>query len=506
MLLDRKATTSSEGEEIYQTKPTYVHLLHNKLDRLLTDAMLARHRVTIDMLPDLALLEIFDFYVGDTYLKQAWHTLVHVCRKWRDVAFGSPRRLNLRLVCGVTTPARETLDVWPLLPIIISAHSFSTTWDVGNIIAALEHNDRICKILIFDVPSSGTETVLAVLQQPFPALTDLQYVFQFQKENVPVVPASFLGGSAPGLQTLRLRSIPFPGLPKLLSTATHLVDLQLYQIPHSGYFSPEAMVTALSVLTGLEHLTIDFESPQSFPDQNSRRLPPHARNLLPVLTCFTFNGVSEYLEVLTAWIDAPLLDKLEINFFFQLMFDIPQLTQFIERTPKFKAHDEARVEFSEWDVTVKLPRTLNGAFTLGIACDEPDLQLSSVAQVCSSSFPPPLILAVEHLYILSLYWELRWPDDIENNQWLELFHPFTAVRCLYIDSEFTPQIASALQELGERVTEVLPALGTLFLEEPLTLGPVQEAIGQFVSARRLAGHPIAVFSLERECLCGTDDD
>jgi len=406
MLLDRKATTSSEGEEIYQTKPTYVHLLHNKLDRLLTDAMLARHRVTIDMLPDLALLEIFDFYVGDTYLKQAWHTLVHVCRKWRDVAFGSPRRLNLRLVCGVTTPARETLDVWPLLPIIISAHwhSFSIAWDVGNIIAALEHNDRICKMGIDGVPSSGMAKVLAAFQQPFPALTSLRFGHQFQKESVPVVPASFLGGSAPGLQSLYLSSIPFPGLPKLLLSATHLVDLQLYHIPHSGYFSPEVMVTVLSMLTRLERLAVGFESPHSFPDQNSRRQPLQTRTLLPVLTRLTFNGAAEYLENLVAQVDAPLLDKLEINFFFQLIFDTLQLTQFISRTPKFKAHDEARVEFSECDVTVKLPRTLNGAFKLGISCDESDLQLSSMAQVCSLSFPPTLILAVEHLYILS-YWE-----------------------------------------------------------------------------------------------------
>ena len=44
------------------------------------------------MLPDIALLETFDFYVHDA---QKWYTLVHVCRKWRSVVFGSPRRLGL---------------------------------------------------------------------------------------------------------------------------------------------------------------------------------------------------------------------------------------------------------------------------------------------------------------------------------------------------------------------------------------------------------------------------
>ena len=42
------------------------------------------------MLPDLPLLGIFHFYVD----KGECYALVHVCRKWRNVVFGSPRRLN----------------------------------------------------------------------------------------------------------------------------------------------------------------------------------------------------------------------------------------------------------------------------------------------------------------------------------------------------------------------------------------------------------------------------
>ena len=46
-------------------------------------------QVTIDVLPDVALLEIFDCHLnqvreegGDNLEIQAWHTLVHVCRIW----------------------------------------------------------------------------------------------------------------------------------------------------------------------------------------------------------------------------------------------------------------------------------------------------------------------------------------------------------------------------------------------------------------------------------------
>src|SRR5258708_34558339 len=90
-------------------------------------------QVTIDTLPDDALLEIFDFYIEQ---KGAWLTLVHVCQKWRNVAFGSPLRLNLQLYCNVATPVRQMLHFLPLLPIVIRA--FHYVWDADNIVAALE--------------------------------------------------------------------------------------------------------------------------------------------------------------------------------------------------------------------------------------------------------------------------------------------------------------------------------------------------------------------------------
>jgi hypothetical protein len=205
-----------------------------------------------------------------------------------------------------------------------------------------------------------------------------------------------------------------------------------------------------------------------------------------------FKGVGEYFEDLVARIDAPLLDKLTITFFHQLIFDTPRLTQFISRTPRLKTHVEARVFFSSLDVSVTLPQTFDGRLHFEISCRQPDWQLSSLAQVCSSSFPQGLIPAVEHLYILELG-HYNWQDDIENSQWLEILQPFTNVKCLYISRKIAPHIAPALQELvGESVTEVLPALETLFLEEPLPSRPVLETIGKFVTARQLVSHPIGV--------------
>jgi hypothetical protein len=452
--------------------------------------------VTIDILPEVVLLDIFEFY-ADEELIEGWHTLVHVCRKWRNVAFGSPRRLVLRLCCQAGTPVKDKLDVWPLLPIVIQ--DYGGVRNVDNIVAALEHKNRICKIDLISLPSSQLEKVLAVMQQPFPALTSLWLGLQEQDETVPVAPASFLGGSAPCLQNLWLFRIPFFRLPELLLSATHLVKLTLSDIPHSGYISPRAMVTCLSALTRLKSLHIEFESPSS-PDPRRRRPPPPTRTLLPVLTAFFFKGVNEYLEDFVARIDAPLLKFLDITFFHQEIFDTPRLEQFINRTPKFKAHDEAHVVFYDWGVSVKFPQTSDGMLRLAISSQLLYLQLSSLVQVCSLSLPRAFIPAVEHLRIYTfgdIFW--TWQDETENSRWLEFLHPFTAVKDLYMSYGVTLYIAPALRELvGERVMEVIPALESLFLEEPLPSGDVQESIGLLVTTRQHVSHPIAVSRWERK--------
>jgi hypothetical protein len=463
------------------------------------------------MLPDVALLEIFDYFVKQAREEaypppteiEAWHTLVHVCRTWRTIVLGSPHRLDLRLLCTDITPVKERLAVWPPLPIVIVQYGQPTQMD--NIILALEHNDRVCRIDL-DVPEfEQLEEFLAAMQQPFPALTKLALRYGVWLEDgderdemieMPVIPESFLGGSAPRLQYLYLERIPFPGLPKLLLSATDLVSLSIWKIPHSGYISPEAMVRCLTPLTRLERLELGFKSPLSRPVRETR--PPHlpTRSTLPTLTAFRFAGVSEYLEDFVARIDAPLLDDLRITFFHQLIFDTPQLVQFFARTPNIQPAVEARFDFFNRKVEITSPSTYPGKIELGVSCSQSDWQLSSLAQVCSSPLPEAFIPKVERLYIYDYeneYGRLRWQDDIEDSQWLEVLQPFTALKDLYVSTEFLPRFAPVFQELaGERVTEVLPALQSLFLEELHPSGPVWEAIEKFVAARQLAGRPIAV--------------
>ena len=440
------------------------------------------------------------FFKGEI---EAWQTLIHVCRRWRSVVFGSPRRLNLRLVCTTGTPARDTLDVWPSLPLLIrdSDSDYPTedvddsdhpAEDVDNIIAALECSDRVGKIYLFELDDLELETVLVAMQVLFLELTHL--MLRSNDGTVSVLPNSFLGGSAPHLRFLELQRIPFLGLPNLLLSATHLASLHLWNIPRSGYISPEAMVTALATLTSLESFSLQFESPRSHPDEASRCLPPLTRYVLSALTYFSFKGVDEYLDDFVARIDAPQLETLEITFFNQIVFDSPQFIQFISRAPALEAFEKAQVRFIDGASRVNLSSQTPGYGTLDvqIRCIELDWQVSSMEQVCTSCLPP--LSTLDDLYIYEfLHSQPILQDDIENALWLELLRPFTTVKNLYLSKKFASHIVPALQELvGGRTTEVLPILQNIFLEELQPSGTVQAAIQQFVATRQITSHPIVV--------------
>ena len=464
--------------------------------------------ISIDALSDDVLHEIFDHYMYDVRLEEgsqeverAWQSLVHVCHRWRSIVFESPRGLDLFLVCTGRTPTRDMLDVWPTLPLIIDVDSGREIGSVDNIIAALERTDRVCQIGIVYTKSSDLEILLAAMQQPFPELTKL---FLWSIDETIVVPDSFLDGSAPRLELFSLNRITFPGLPKLLLSATHLVTLQLFNIPHSGYFPPDAIVTVLSTLTSLNSFELEFLSPQSCPDLSSRRSLPLTRFVLPVLTRFEFKGDGEYLEDLVARIDAPQLNFLQITFFNDIVFDTPQLIRFLTQTPKLKALQKAVINLMDHAVRVNFSSQTSlsrggGHLMVEISCNL-DWQLSSLEQVCTSCLP--LLSMLEDLCFQTNP-QVDWKDNIDNEPWLELFRPFSAVKNLYLSYEGVSRVAPALQELVEgRATEVLstvlPTLQNIFVEGLELSGPVQEGIGQFVAARQVAGHPIAVSRWTRE--------
>src|SRR6266446_1564319 len=106
---------------------------------------------------------------------EAWQRLVHVCRRWRNVVFGSPRRLNLRLVCTPKTPARDTLDIWPALPLLIWGYMYLSS-GADDIIVALGQTNRVCQVSLEGLEDRQLDKVLAAMQVPFPQLTRLRLI------------------------------------------------------------------------------------------------------------------------------------------------------------------------------------------------------------------------------------------------------------------------------------------------------------------------------------------
>jgi len=374
---------------------------------------------------------------------------------------------------------------------------------VDDFIPLLEHSNRIRQINLIRpfLTAFQIEKVWAAMQVPFPELTALTLDLRpLPSDSVPVVPDSFLGGSAPRLRLLTFIGTPLPRLQNLLLSTTHLVELHLFSVPHSGYISPDEMVTCLSMLTSLERLSLGFESSQSSPGQESGRFapPPPTRYVLPTLVAFSFKGVNEYSEDLLARIDAPRLYRLWITFFNDIFFDSPQLIQFIGRTLTFKPPNEAHVAFNSRNAWFQLQSQASNfeRVKVNISCRDPGWQLSALAQICTSF--SPFLSATESLHIyenLDSNSKLDWKDGIENTEWLEFLFPFTTVKDLYLSKEFGPRIGLALQELtGGRMTEVLPILQNLFLEGFKPSESVEEGIRQFFSGRQLTNHPITISS------------
>jgi len=298
-------------------------------------------QMTVDLLPDDALLVIFDFFldVPPPDDVDGWHILVHVCQRWRNVVLSSPRRLNLRLLCTDRRPVKEMLDIWPAFPIIIRGRGYPVLLDdeADNIIAALEHPGRVREIRLVEVPGSLLEILAATTEVSFPALETLELRLD-NEWAPPVLPDSFFGESVPRLRVLDLTGLPYLAVRNLLLSASGLVYLCLWDMPISGYVSPKAIATCLSSMTKLESIELGFRSSVVHLKQASQLAPPITRVLLPVLAHFLFQGTNVYLEELMACLDVPSLD--DVTVIKPTMVPIRRCRSFIPRQPRCRRdHD-----------------------------------------------------------------------------------------------------------------------------------------------------------------------
>jgi hypothetical protein len=470
----------------------------------------------IRMLTDNVLLEIFDHYRKNhnhhcRFHVWKWHILVQVCQKWRHIIFSSPRRLHLGIRCTAGTPVRKLLDTWPAIPIVMDYYyyclgSVVRPNDEDNVIAVLEHPDRVCRIGIH-LTRLQLGKISAVMQEPFPVLTHLS--ISTRDGNAPVVPGGFLGGSAPCLQEIELCGVPFPALPTLLLSASNLVVLQLENIPLAGYISPEVMVAHLAVLPRLKILQIELQSVISRPDQIL--LPPETRTFLPALRRLSLKGVCGYLEDFVARIDAPQLDTISIEYSDQAAdFGVHQLSGFINHSEYLRdilsSHCEIIVNHDSDEPGIYF--YIAGAtsdeaddgkrsdpdtgITVGISCEGVYRRIlhlthvlswiSPVSDMVHLSINSSTFIALEHLY----------------EPWLQLLRLFSSVQTLFVSEKIAGLISTTLENMAEvtpvaEVCEVLPALELLFLE---TRPP--SSVDRFIAVRWDSDHPVTIVVTKTE--------
>ena len=236
---------------------------------------------------------------------QRWVRLLHVCRRWRSIVFSAPLLLDLNIHLKCRTPMREVtvLDNWPALPIAIGAGGVDHEI-VENIISAFEYEDRVSQISVHSRSNNVLETIVEAMKHPFPMLTRLS--INSADQTGMVLPDSLIGGCAPRLRSLRLQNVAFPALPKLLLSATGLVNLSLSHANISQWISYGAMFDCLSLLTGLELFRLEFKS-RYYSHRENQGLH-QTRAVLPHLTALHFQGPTKYFDSLFPAIDAVCLN------------------------------------------------------------------------------------------------------------------------------------------------------------------------------------------------------
>ena len=463
-------------------------------------------QLSIGNLPNEVLLEIFTSLGCHAAYMYAWlpqwHTLVHVCQRWRYVVFSSPSRLGLKIICTPKTRVREMLDIWPNLPIAVHKsleHTFEPMPKdcMDEIVAALKHEGRICQIQLSYLRKPQSERLTAVMQGVFPELTVLSLHSTFM-HGASLEVDGLLGGFAPRLQTLRLHGIPLPFTPILLWSARNLLNLDLFDLPDYRGVSPEAMASNLAGLAKLKSLKIGFRSSSyitHLPDHPLAPPWPHRPIVLPALTDLSLACIGEYLECFVARFHAPLISTIHISFLHEFISALPRLSDFIGRAETLKSLQVAVVVFSYPSFILTLSPS-GGPHRSSLCFEFPryerECRLSSLAKVCHQVLR--ILSDVDCLKISeNPYTQSHWPVDRDDIRWLDFFHLFTTVKTLHLSSKMCLLVAPVLQEpTGDKAIEVFPALRDLVIDVHDLSGPEHAALKPFLTIRQLSGHPVDV--------------
>ena len=470
-----------------------------------------KRTVSVNILPDDIFREVFTFCLGDRTRDPIGHM-----KEWQRPSF------------------RESLSLWPDIPLTVNFYVPPDKFDDDNLIAALEHPNRVhhLNLAITSWSSSCSSWLHEKMQVSFPALTHLELDDpcdpEDHDEDLFDISHNFLGNAAPSLQYLGLQGIVFQELPKFLLSACDLVSLRLEDIPALGcphnryyrYISPQSMVGVLAGLTRLRAFCIIFRTPhQEDSDhldsderlERGRNSEASMRTVLPALTYFGFDGESKYLEDLVARIDMPSVEDIKIDYFLptsESPFEVRQLSQFIGRTANLELAQfrRAQVLFDVWYSRIKLDRPQGEHHQISFSLAVQILGLMGVPYLgrlvpCMARVLgqlgqlTTLLSGVGHLSIRSRqHWDcdLNW---LHNSELLPLLYLFPTVEGMHVSGALAELIATTLEKIAEeRVIEVMPALHSLWLHYGDKRPPfvVIGSMERFLSLRQLSDRPVTV--------------
>ena len=388
-------------------------------------------------------------------------------------------------------PLIDTLSHLLPLPLVINYSEITRTMapeDVENIRFALQQHGHVHQVVL-RAPSSRLRMWLEPMNKLFPRLGGLSLFSTTAEETNLMLPKTL---QAPDLGRLALHGISLPAGLSLLSSAIALSTLSLTHIGASSYFPPGHLITHLQSLPHLEELSIGFAIPIPRPSDERELLPPPTPPVtLPTLRRLTFRGVDVYLENLVAQISTPLLERLNLTLFFDLVFALANLTEFIYRTEGFECL-VAQVIFNKDGASIyagSYDQSSVGPLSLHVSCEPLDWLIDSATQVCSAL--GNVLLAVEEL-MLDLDVDgmpSDWEETLDSMVWLELLLPFIGVKKLHIGSSLARDVSRALKsDAGGLVSEFLPDLQEL--EVPIEAVHAKKLFSAFVQTRESMGRPV----------------
>ena len=458
------------------------------------------------MLDDDSLLQIFSQYQlqheENWNLRLMWRKPAHVCRRWRLLIYNSWSHLDMWLILRNHSLSIDTLSHLPRLPLVIDCSDKTgtiTRKDEDNVHVGLQRHGRVLRATL-RAPPSSLRMWLKPMNKLFPRLEDLSLFSTTIEEAYLMLPETL---QAPNLRHLALHGIALPiGLP-LLSSAIALSTLSLTHIGASCSFPPWHLVSQLRGLPHLEELSIGFATPLPLPSAEGEIIhAPIPPVILPALKRLTFRGVGVYLDNLVAQINAPLLERLSLTLFFQPVFTLVDLTEFIHRTEGFRCL-VARVNFNKDGVSMDADHSESqgvGKLSLRVNCVPLDWQIDSATQVCGAL--GNVLSVVEDLTLdlemdgMPSDWENTIDDNVDKlgvSQWHELLRQFLGVKKLHIGSSLTLELSEALGSVvGESVLELLPELEEL--EVHLEADRARKAFSEFVENRQSVGHPVCLLA------------